>query len=128
MSCRESVAGERRIEANIGTSICSLVAAGLGLAVIDPFTAAHCRDPRVARRPFRPRIPYQCALVTPSYKARSNIVEEFVATLRRRISNDFLGPSVVAPLPTADSRDVERMSTAVGTPTGTRHDTRRVGG
>lgn len=83
------VTPQRRIEATIGATICGLVGEGLGVAIIDPFTAAAIHDGRIVSRSFRPAIPYECAVVTPSYRTKARIVDEFLLTLHKTVSEDF---------------------------------------
>lgn len=83
VTCRISLQG------TIGTTLCSLVAENLGVAIVDPFTAASLRDERIVRRRFHPRLPYECAIVTPAYRPQAKLVKEFENALRRQLAADF---------------------------------------
>lgn len=61
---------------------CSLVAAGGGLAIVDPFTAAAVRDPAICFRPLEPRIEVRFSLVTPLSSQLSGPAQDFVAGIR----------------------------------------------
>jgi DNA-binding transcriptional LysR family regulator len=50
----------------------SLVEAGAGMAVVDPFTAASAVDSKVQRRPWAPAIPVQLFLLTASHSPLSH--------------------------------------------------------
>ena len=54
----------------------SLVEAGAGMAVVDPFTAAAALDARVQRRPWAPAIPVQLFLLTASHSPLSHGARE----------------------------------------------------
>ncbi len=67
----------------------SLVEAGAGMAVVDPFTAAAALDARVQRRPWAPAIAVQLFLLTASHSPLSHGARELAncigATARRCI-------------------------------------------
>lgn len=65
---------------------CSLVAAGGGLAIVDPFTAAAVRDPAVCFKPLEPRIEVHFSLVTPLNTALSGPAQDFVSGVRREFA------------------------------------------
>ncbi len=54
----------------------SLVEAGAGMAVVDPFTAAAAQDAKVQRRPWAPAIPVQLFLLTASHAPLSHGARE----------------------------------------------------
>lgn len=65
-------------EASLGASICALVSAGVGVALINPFAAAEEQlvgDLDV--RPFSPRIPVDIVLMYPEHQGESRLVEAF---------------------------------------------------
>ena len=67
----------------------SLVEAGAGMAVVDPFTAASAISDKVQRRPWAPAIPIQLFLLTASHSPLSHGARELAdcigATARARI-------------------------------------------
>jgi DNA-binding transcriptional LysR family regulator len=77
------------LQGTLGTTLCSLVAENLGVAIVDPFTASSLRDERIVRRRFRPRLRYDCAVVTPAYRPEARLVHEFAEALRRAMAADF---------------------------------------
>lgn len=60
---------------------CRMVELGLGLSVIDPFTAEYCRDRPVVIRPFRPEARFVFGVVTPMVRLRSRSVVQMLALL-----------------------------------------------
>ncbi|MDQ1920466.1 LysR family transcriptional regulator [Massilia pseudoviolaceinigra] len=59
----------------------SLVEAGAGMAVVDPFTAASAHDGKVQRRAWAPAIPVQLFLLTASHAPLSHGARELVASI-----------------------------------------------
>jgi DNA-binding transcriptional LysR family regulator len=59
----------------------SLVEAGAGMAVVDPFTAASAQDARVQRRAWAPSIPVQLFLLTASNAPLSHGARALVASI-----------------------------------------------
>ncbi len=79
---------QRPIETSLAVSVCALVAQGLGVAVIDPFTAAYFGDRGVVRRRFEPRIPFEFAMLFPAHRQRTKLVEEFAAIAQDMVRQD----------------------------------------
>jgi len=86
------VAYRMQLQGTLGTTLCALVAEKLGVAIVDPFTATSMRDERIVRRRFRPRLAYDCALVTPAYRPEGRLVGDFAAALRKAMLADFTQP------------------------------------
>jgi DNA-binding transcriptional LysR family regulator len=59
----------------------SLVEAGAGMAVVDPFTAAAAHDDKVQRRPWAPAIPVQLFLLTASHAPLSHGARELANSI-----------------------------------------------
>lgn len=79
---------DRRIqlEVYISEAACSFVAEGLGVALVDPFTAAtFAREGAIAIRSFRPAVPYQVRLLRPRHRASSRLAEAFIQFLEQEI-------------------------------------------
>lgn len=77
----------RPVETTLAYSACNLVCGGLGIAVIDPFTAAHFSDPRIVYRPFAPAIVFECSFILPAHQPRSKVVEDFIVVVRKSLSS-----------------------------------------
>jgi len=72
------------IEAQSGASICSLVAVGLGVSIVDPFTARGFIGKSLIMKPFRPIINFDFGILLPIQRPRSCIVDEFIEVVRER--------------------------------------------
>ena len=59
----------------------SLVEAGAGMAVVDPFTAAAAQNAKVQRRPWAPAIPVQLFLLTASHSPLSHGARELANSI-----------------------------------------------
>lgn len=79
----------RPINTTLAQSACSMVAAGLGITVADPLTAAQLRDPAVVCRPLVPTVPFQFALALPAHQPRSKVVNDFVRVVREVFDTTF---------------------------------------
>jgi DNA-binding transcriptional LysR family regulator len=92
---------ERRLtlEAQFAAVICTLVSQGMGVGLIDPFTAHDFRE-RVVTRPFLPRLEFHLALLHPNHRPLSKVARAFLATLRT-CRNELLAAKGVRP-PYAD--------------------------
>jgi DNA-binding transcriptional LysR family regulator len=74
------------LETSFAITICTYVANGLGLAIVDPYTARAFEQNGVAARPFEPSIPYDFSLSYAVHRARTDLVESFTALLREDIA------------------------------------------
>jgi DNA-binding transcriptional LysR family regulator len=79
---RSNVRCERTIETHSAASICEMVAAGLGVSLVDPFTASIYSAANIAIRPFRPAATYEFGLVFPTRRPRAPLVEAFASCVR----------------------------------------------
>jgi DNA-binding transcriptional LysR family regulator len=61
---------------------CSLVAQGLGVAIVDPFSAADFVGNGIVTKPFQPAIEYKFKLLFPRLRERSKLLEAFLPALR----------------------------------------------
>jgi DNA-binding transcriptional LysR family regulator len=83
-----------RLETQYGATLCAMVAAGLGVALINPLVAEdHATLPLVAR-PFAPEVIFTSGLLRPRGGAPSRLAEAFVAVLREEamLATQRLGP------------------------------------
>ena len=72
------------IETQSGAAICDMVAAGLGVSVVEVFTASAFADKDVIVKPFRPAINLQFGLLLPVQRPQSHAVEALIDALRSR--------------------------------------------
>ncbi|MBZ9855004.1 LysR family transcriptional regulator [Mesorhizobium sp. CA13] len=67
-----------RIEVGQSETAISFVAAGAGVAVIDPISTYYLNDPRIVLRRFEPRVEFDVWLIQPRAARQSNLIEGFV--------------------------------------------------
>ena len=74
-------------EAQLSASICELVAGGVGLAIVEPVTAAiFARAGRVISRPLTPEQPFRYDLLTPTTRAPSRPATRFLEFVEARFT------------------------------------------
>ncbi len=76
-----------RFEAEICFTACSLVQHGLGIALVDPFTASHFLDLGLVTRNFSTEIPYEFYIIHAKHRKPSQAVESFLPILDQTIEN-----------------------------------------
>jgi DNA-binding transcriptional LysR family regulator len=67
-----------RVEATTATSVCALVAQGLGVSIINPISALHCRGQDIELRRFSIPIRYLVGLYGPTSDERSDLSGQFL--------------------------------------------------
>lgn len=81
---RAGVRRQMRIETPLSMIACAFAAAGVGLAIIDPFTATHSgRD--VAAIPFVPRIDVEFGVLYPAHRGLSAVARELIDLFHREV-------------------------------------------
>lgn len=70
------------IESQTGASVCQLVAQGLGVSVVDPFTAKAFVSSKVVFRRFLPEVPFNFGLLEPLNLRGARFADDFVAIAR----------------------------------------------
>jgi len=75
-----------RVETPLSMIACSLVAAGAGLSIVDPFTAAEYDGRGVVMRPFRPAIYYDVGVVWGAGRLRSTLAIDFVERVKAAVT------------------------------------------
>jgi DNA-binding transcriptional LysR family regulator len=76
-----------RIETEICFTACSLVQYGLGIAIVDPFTASHFLDLGLVAREISAEIPYNFYIVHTKHRKPSLAVEKFLPILKQTIED-----------------------------------------
>jgi len=76
----------RRIvaETQVNAVICDLVRHGIGVGLVDPFTAADYAGRGIVAMPFRPKIEFRVGILYPTHRPLSRVARVFLAVLRRR--------------------------------------------
>ncbi len=72
------IAPRQIIECTMSSPMCRMVQRGLGIAIVDPFTAWTQRHPNVVYRPFLPQIPCRFALLQPKTRAPTALAGELI--------------------------------------------------
>ncbi|MDR3534178.1 MAG: LysR substrate-binding domain-containing protein [Rhodopila sp.] len=72
-------------ESSFSGPICSMVAEGMGVSVLDPLTARAYAGPTLAIRPFEPAVPYELKLIFPAGQPRSDRASAFATLLREQM-------------------------------------------
>lgn len=83
---------ERRllIHSQLSLAICNMVAQGLGVALVEPVTAAECLGGGIVARPFSPPIAFRFTLLFPAYRARSKLAQAFADVAQDELRNNPL--------------------------------------
>lgn len=92
---RQGLHYEMAIKARFGTTVCSLVRAGLGIAIIDQFTVAHGSMQGIATIPIEEPTRFQTYVAMKNDKALSLYAETFVKLLREEM-NAVVSPRLAA--------------------------------
>lgn len=73
------------MEASWSIAVSSMVSNGLGVSVIDPFTAQVAKQCGCVVRPFSPPIDYSFALLRPQGAASNALVDDFIRSIRSQL-------------------------------------------
>lgn len=79
------------MECSLTSTMCALVAEGVGLSIVDPFTARDFRSDGIVCLPFQPALSYDCSVIFPDNKPRPQLADAFARTLSAVIAEDFGG-------------------------------------
>ena len=71
------------LETPYSTTICAMVAAGIGVGLVNPLTAEPYVGQGLTLRPFEPALHFRTLLILPPGRPPSRIMEEFIADLAR---------------------------------------------
>ena len=71
-----------RVESPSAVSVCALVRQGLGVAIVNPLTALELAATGLVIRPFTVAIPFQVAVVLPSWRSAHPLRADLVAALQ----------------------------------------------
>ncbi|HEX2827695.1 MAG TPA: LysR family transcriptional regulator [Burkholderiales bacterium] len=74
-----------------GSIICSLVALGLGVSIVNPLVARDVLHAGIVVRPFRPSVPYSAVLLFPKHRPRSAIAARFAEAMREQLAQELAG-------------------------------------
>ena len=82
---REGIPQRIAVETQSASAVCAYVASGLGIGIVDPFTAFRYRKMGLTIRPFMPRLEVEYGILHPVQKQRHPQSEEFIDTIRQSI-------------------------------------------
>lgn len=74
------------LKAQLTEACCSFVAAGVGVAVVDPLSTVDFAPSQLVVRPFRPLVTYDIWVVTPSFRDISLGSQALIAHVRTRLT------------------------------------------
>lgn len=72
-----------QVESPVAFTLCSLVAAGQGISLVDAVTAMEYKGQDLCFIPFEPPVPLEFSVLTPLQRKPSKLVESFLAHLRK---------------------------------------------
>ncbi|MFG6433092.1 LysR family transcriptional regulator [Roseateles sp. LYH14W] len=72
-----------RLQTHSAVAVCELVRAGLGVAIVNPLTAAACAGSGLAVRPLTVSIPYRVSALIPLHRPAQPLVDDLLNALRR---------------------------------------------
>ncbi|KWV42308.1 LysR family transcriptional regulator [Rhizobium altiplani] len=78
----ESVSRRYCVETTTATGVCSMVASGVGVSIVNPLTAAHYAGKGIVLRRFSIPVPYQLNLWRPAKGLRSPYADQFANVMR----------------------------------------------
>lgn len=73
------------VETPYSTTICAMVAAGIGVGLVNPLTAEPYLGHGLVLRPFEPALHFRTLLITPPSRLASRNLEEFIGYLRAAV-------------------------------------------
>jgi DNA-binding transcriptional LysR family regulator len=76
---------ELAADAQTSSALCLLVQVGLGIGVVDPFTAERFVATGVIIKPFEPKVEYEYGIVYPIKRRKSEMATDFATLLRREV-------------------------------------------
>jgi DNA-binding transcriptional LysR family regulator len=71
------------LEVQYAALLATFVARGLGIGLVDPFTAASLPEQEVVRAPFSPALPFHIGLLHPSQRPLSRAARELLTLIRQ---------------------------------------------
>ena len=75
-----------RLQTHSAVAVCAMVQQGLGLAIVNPFTARACAGPQLVLRPLAFSIPYRVHMLLPLHRPAVDEVQWLVHALEQEAS------------------------------------------
>ena len=76
------IARQLRLQTHSAVAVCELVRAGLGVAIVNPLTAAACANAGLVVVPLAVSIPYRVSALIPLHRPAQPLVEALLSALR----------------------------------------------
>ena len=73
-----------RAETPLSEIACAMVSSGLGVSIVDPFTAREYATRGVVARPFEPALQFQVAALYPAHRSLAPLARDFITELAKR--------------------------------------------
>lgn len=80
------VSRKMQIETGQSETACSFVALGAGVSVVDPISAAGCKEGELIVKPFEPDITFNIWLIRQRMPVKSTVVDHFIQFMSERLS------------------------------------------
>jgi len=84
---RHGVERAIRVETPLSEIACALVASGVGVSIVDPFTAREYSTHGVVTRAFEPRLQFQVTALYPAHRSPSPVAREFIDGFSRYLED-----------------------------------------
>ena len=78
------------IDTQLSEPACAFVVEGAGVSLVEPITAAEFLGRGLVARRFAPPIPFEFAVLYPSYRPRARLAEDFVARVKTLLAENPL--------------------------------------
>jgi DNA-binding transcriptional LysR family regulator len=85
------------LQTSLTASAIGLVASGIGVSIVDPFTVSCLSAHGVVRRPFRPNIPLDYVVVRPSHYQQSRLCQDFTEIMVGLFKNEAAQRNLPSP-------------------------------
>ncbi len=79
---QRQVARRQRLEVYSSLEACSMAARGIGISIVEPFTAMRMAASGLVIRPFTPRIDYTFKVMRPRFRDPSRLADAFLAAVK----------------------------------------------
>lgn len=79
------------LETQYGSTICSMVAEGLGVSVVNPIVVRDFLHRGIVVRRFEPKVLFRSHLLFPQHRPRARLTEKFVAAMREAYQIEAAG-------------------------------------
>ena len=79
------------LETPHGSIICSLVALGLGVSIVNPLVARDILHAGIVTRPFKPAVTYSAVMLFPRHRPPSAIAGRFAEAMREQLAEELAG-------------------------------------